>query len=254
MNEKNNNQNNENSVRLVKYISSTGVASRRKAGDLVAAGRIKVNGVVCSDMSRQITPQDTVMLDNSVITPEERKLCIMLNKPVGYVCTNEDIHAELKAVDLIDLSKQYRLFSAGRLDKDSEGLILFSNDGDLVKKITHPSFEILKKYEVTTAKKLHQADIDKIISGTIIDEHERLKAEKVEVLSEKNRLYCFTLNEGKKREIRRLVKYFQGNRVIKLKRISIGSLTLGNLAEGKYRELTADEIALVLKNQKINDL
>ena len=248
MNEKNNNSEQKNSVRLVKYISSTGVASRRKAGDLVAAGRIKVNGEVCLDMSKQISATDCVMLDNSVISPEERKIYIMLHKPVGYVCTNEDTHAELKAVDLIDLSSEFRLFSAGRLDKDSEGLILFSNDGDFVKKITHPSFQVLKNYEVTTIKKLLPDDITKITSGKIFDDGEYLKAEKVEIISEKEKIYRFTLNEGKKREIRRLVKFFSGNKVIKLKRISVGQLKLGNLESGKYRELTEAEISLALKN------
>jgi 23S rRNA pseudouridine2605 synthase len=248
MNEKNNNSNQKNSVRLVKYISSTGVASRRKAGDLVADGRIKVNGEVCFDMSKQITAADCVMLDNTVIAPEERKIYIMLHKPAGYVCTNEDTHAELKAIDLIDLSREFRLFSAGRLDKDSEGLILFSNDGDFVKKITHPSFQILKNYEVTTVKKLFPNDINKITSGEILDDGEFLKAEKVEIISEKEKTYRFTLNEGKKREIRRLVRFFSGNKVIKLKRVSIGQLKLGNLESGKYRELTEPEISLALKN------
>lgn len=248
MNEKNNNSEAKNSVRLVKYISSTGVASRRKAGDLVATGRIKVNGEVCFDMSRQISVSDCVMLDNNKISPEEQKVYVMLHKPVGYVCTNEDTHADLKAVDLIDLSRDFRLFSAGRLDKDSEGLILFSNDGDFVKKITHPSFQVLKNYEVTTLKKLPPDDINKIISGEIFDDGEYLKAEKVEIISEKNKIYRFTLNEGKKREIRRLVKFFNGNKVVKLKRTSIGQLKLGNLECGKYRELTESEITLALKN------
>lgn len=246
MEQKNNNQTNENTVRLVKYISSCGVASRRKAGDLVAAGRIKVNGQICSDMSYQVTDNDVVMLDDNIISMEDRKVYIMLHKPVGYVCTNEDIHAELKAIDLIDLSQKFRLFSAGRLDKESEGLILFSNDGDFAKKITHPSFQVLKNYEVTTAKPLREEDIKKIISGTIKDNGENLKAENVTILADK--FYKFTLNEGKKREIRRLVKFFPGNKVIKLKRISIGKLNLGNLPCGKYKELTPDEVNSALKN------
>ncbi len=247
MNEKNNNLENENSVRLVKYISSTGAASRRKAGELVAEGRIKVNGEVCTNMAYQVTPSDLVTLNDTPIQPEERKLYIMLHKPVGYVCTNEDIHAKLKAVDLIDLSKNFRLFSAGRLDKDSEGLILFSNDGDFVKKISHPSFQVLKNYEVTTTKALTSDQIKKITSNTIVDDGEKLKAEAVEVISEKSNLYRFTLNEGKKREIRRLVKHFHPNQVVKLKRVSIGKLQLGNLPCGAYKELSLAEISLALQ-------
>ena len=148
---------------------------------------------------------------------------------------------------LIDLSKNFRLFSAGRLDKDSEGMILFSNDGDFVKKISHPSFQVLKNYEVTTSKALTCDQIKKITSNTIIDDGEKLKAEAVEVISEKANLYRFTLNEGKKREIRRLVKHFHPNQVVKLKRVSIGKLQLGNLPCGAYTELSLEEISLALQ-------
>ena len=130
--------------RLVKFLSAAGVASRRAAGDLVKAGRIAVNGRTIREPGFRILPADTVTLDGRPVEPAGRFHYIMLNKPRGYVCTNADPHAPRKAVDLIRLDPPVRLFSAGRLDKESEGMILFSNDGDYVARLTHPRYELRK--------------------------------------------------------------------------------------------------------------
>ena len=139
---------NDNRERLVKILSAAGLASRRGAGDLIKAGRVTVNGETVFEPGFRVAPSDRVEYDSVPVLAEERKVYIMLNKPRGYVCTNADPHADLKAVDLIRLTPPLRLFSAGRLDKDSEGLILFSNDGDYVARLTHPRHEILKVYQV----------------------------------------------------------------------------------------------------------
>lgn len=238
----------DSTMRLVKYISNSGIASRRKAGELVDAKRIKVNGKVCSDMSYQVKDSDVVSFDDQIISLEKRKVYVILNKPVGYVCTNEDVHAEQKAVDLIKLDDNIRLYSAGRLDKDSEGLIIFSNDGDFVAKVTHPSSRIFKRYEVTTTYSLTKTDFYNMTSGKMYDDEEFLKAERVEVLDEAKKLYLITLNEGKKREIRRMIRKCNNNRVVTLKRISIGKLSLGKLPVGEFRELSNDDIQACLKN------
>ncbi len=232
------------SERLVKYIALCGIASRRKAGDIVKDRRIKVNGIICDDMSKQIFPNDIVELDNKIIKAIEKKFYIMLNKPTGYVCTNEDIHAELKAVDLIKLETDAKLFSVGRLDKDSEGLIIFTNDGDFALKLSHPRYQILKHYIVTTNKPLTIELKDKLIQGVISD-GENLHAERIDLLP--NYRAKFILNEGKKREIRRLCQAVNLH-VVSLKRMKIGKLELGNLEIGKFRELNETELQLLFIN------
>ena len=170
----------------------------------------------------------------------------MLNKPRGYICTNEDPHAPLKALDLIELPLEQadiRLFSAGRLDKDSEGLLIFTNDGDYVENIMHPKHEVLKNYQVKTVSEIPEYVLDKLRRG-IEDETEILKAHKIK--NEGNCLYTFILNEGKKREIRRMVK-FAGTEVSSLKRIALGALSLGILESGKWKYLTQEDIQKTMK-------
>ena len=165
----------------------------------------------------------------------------MLNKPQDYACTNSDPHADKKAIDLINCP--YRLFSAGRLDKDSEGLLIFTNDGNYADKLIHPRNCILKKYEVFTSDRIPESKLKELSVG-IVDDGETLKAYDIKQIS--NKEYIFTLNEGKKREIRRMVRY-SGTRVVRLTRISIGSLKLGNLKLGEWKYMTQYDIAKSLK-------
>ena len=195
---------NNDKIRLVKFIAASGAASRRKAGDLVKAGKITVNGKICTDPSLGIDREDKVALDGKILAAEEVKYYIALNKPVGYTCSNSDSHADKLAVDLIKTPTPARLYSAGRLDRDSEGLIIFSNDGDFVAKLTHPSFQVLKRYIVETDIELNSSIIERLTNG-IIDDGEKLHADKIEKIAP--RKYRFTLNEGKKREIRRKIVY-----------------------------------------------
>ncbi|MBQ4106004.1 MAG: rRNA pseudouridine synthase [Lentisphaeria bacterium] len=228
-------------VRLVKRISEAGAASRRAAADLVLAGRITVNGTVVREPGFPTRPEDRVSLDGKELAPP-RKYYIMLNKPPGWTCSNADPHADRLAVDLIRLAEPVRLFSAGRLDRDSEGLILFSNDGDFVQRLTHPGGGIRKRYFVTTAKPLSPAAIDRLTTG-IRDDGEMLRAIAIEKQSAG---YLFTLGEGKKREIRRMVAA-AGSRVKILRRIAIGALELGPLPPGKWRELSPAECDAALR-------
>ena len=160
--------------RLVKFLSAAGVASRRAAGDLVKAGRIAVNGRTIREPGFRILPADTVTLDGRPVEPAGRFHYIMLNKPRGYVCTNADPHAPRKAVDLIRLDPPVRLFSAGRLDKESEGMILFSNDGDYVARLTHPRYEIRKTYLVRVTREFTEPELTRIRTG-ITDGGEHLR-------------------------------------------------------------------------------
>ena len=236
---------NNDKIRLVKFIAATGAASRRKAGDLVKEGKIKVNGQICLDPSYGVKAEDKVYLDSKLLAVEEVKYYVALNKPRGYTCSNQDSHADKLAVDLIKTPTPARLYSAGRLDRDSEGLIIFSNDGDFVAKLTHPSFQVTKRYIVETDIELNSNILQRLIQG-ITDEGENLHADLIEKISP--RKYRFTLSEGKKREIRRMIK-FANAQVKRLKRIQIGNYALpADLLEGDFRLLTPAEILALQKN------
>jgi len=230
--------------RLVKFLSAAGVASRRSAGELVKAGRVSVNGRVVYEPWTSVMEGDVVVFDGRQVTPAEKLHYIMLNKPRGYVCTNADPHVALKAVDLIRLDPPVRLFSAGRLDKESEGMILFSNDGGYVAKLTHPRHEVLKTYLVRVAREFSAAELERIRAG-IRNAGELLRVVSIEPIGKCG--YRIVLNEGKKREIRRLTAA-AGAETQELRRVKIGGLELGNLPEGAFRELTPEEVALTLQS------
>ncbi|MBR7104363.1 MAG: rRNA pseudouridine synthase [Lentisphaeria bacterium] len=225
---------------IAKYLASCGISSRRGALELIQAGKVAVNGVTVTLPSIRIKSDDKVTVDGKPVKPEERKRYIMLNKPRGYTCSNGDIHAKKLAVELITVPE--RLVSAGRLDKDSEGLIIFSNDGTYIHTLGHPSFNIRKRYHVRLDGELTDGEIGMLKKG-ISDNGELLKPDNIVSLGEC--LYEFTLNEGRNREIRRMAARC-GRQVRRLIRVSIGKLRLGNLPPGQWRDLTEEEIGQTL--------
>lgn len=229
-------------IKLVKYISASGIASRRNSFDLIKIGKVTVNGIVVEEPSYPVLETDKITVNGDEVSPENF-VYIMLNKPQGYTCTNSDPHADKKAIDLINCP--YRLFSAGRLDKESEGLLIFTNDGNYADKLIHPRNGILKRYEVITSNRIPESKLEELLNG-IIDEGEILKAHFIKQIT--NKEYIFTLNEGKKREIRRMVRY-SGTRVVNLTRISIGSLKLGTLKSGEWKYMTPHDIESSLKQE-----
>jgi len=230
-------------MRLVKFLAAAGVASRRKAADLVATGAITINGKPPLGPGDQVSPDDIVTC-HGVKVVLDPSYYLLLNKPCGYTCTNFDKHAEKTIFELISLPNNPRLFSAGRLDKESEGMLIITNDGDYAEKLMHPSHEVLKTYLVRTNRPIVSSELERLRGG-IIDDGERLSPRRIDEISPGN--YRFILNEGKKREIRRLVRA-GGVRTGKLQRVQIGQLKLGSLALGKWRSLTPAEIELSLKN------
>ena len=231
-------------ISLSKYLSICGIASRRKSADLIKQGKVQVNQQTVREPGLKISSKDKVFYAGEQVLLQQ-KIYIMLNKPRGYVCTNEDPHALEKAIDLIELPPKYaniRLFSAGRLDKDSEGLLIFTNDGDYVEQIMHPKYEIMKNYQVTTTTEILDNVLVKLRGG-IDDNYEFLKAHKIK--KEGNCLYTFILNEGKKREIRRMIR-FAGTEIKSLQRISLGALTLGTLKPRQWKYLTKEDIKKTL--------
>ncbi len=185
----------------------------------------------------RVAPDDVVCLEGKRVIPAEKKWYILLHKPAGYVCSSADRHAEKLAVDLLQ-SIPARLVSAGRLDKDSEGAIIFSNDGNFINILAHPRYGILKRYIVHTAGNIHEKDLRRMEKG-IADQGEVLKAEAVRQIGEN--CYEFILNEGKKREIRRLTAIC-GAPTVRLVRVQIGPVALGDLASGSFRELDDKEV------------
>ncbi|MBO4288159.1 MAG: pseudouridine synthase [Kiritimatiellae bacterium] len=231
---------------LTKFLSTSGAASRRHAAELIKDGHVSVNGAVCTDQSVRIAPDDRVSLDGERIEPPRGYVYVMLHKPRGYVCTADDPHAPKKALDLIDLPG-VRLVSAGRLDKNSEGLILFSNDGAWIEQLTHPRHGTRKTYQVTTDRPLSPADIRRLTTSGVQNDGETLRA--LSIRAEAPGRYIFILGEGKNREIRRMLESLD-NRTRRLKRIAVGSLRLGGLPMGQWRFLSPAEALLALGEAK----
>ena len=227
---------------LTKFLAASGAASRRHSADLIKTGHVSVNGAVCTDPSVRIGPDDRVLLDGKTIEPVQSYVYVMLHKPRGYVCTSEDPHAPKKALDLIHIPG-VRLVSAGRLDKNSEGLILFSNDGAWIEKLTHPRHGARKTYQVTTDRPLTPADIRLLTTTGVQNDGETLRA--LSIRAQAPGRYIFILGEGRNREIRRILESLD-NRTRRLKRIAVGGLRLGGLPMGQWRKLTPAEAQLAL--------
>lgn len=172
-----------------------------------------------AEPGQRVTRKDRVTLHGKPVAPVREYVYIMLHKPRGYVCTMEDPHAKKKAVDLIPLSKEIRIVSVGRLDKDSEGLLLFSNDGDFIARLTHPRYEVRKIYQVSVEGEIDPVALHHLTNDGIRDRGDLLKAERIECIAPGK--YEFTLHEGKNREVRRMLEYC-GKATRRLKRVAVG--------------------------------
>ena len=229
---------------LGKLVSSGGFLSRRKAEVAVRSGRVRIDGKVVLNPAERIAPGMKITLDGRPVeAPDTQEMWyVMLNKPAGYTCTASDPHAQKKALDLIVPAPPVRLFSVGRLDRESCGLLLFTNDGGFSEKITHPRNRIVKRYTVKLAGELSPGARQRMLAG-IRDEGEELRVLAVRSLG--GCRYELQLNEGKKREIRRLTAAL-GVPTAELERKAVGALELGRLPRGAWRRLTAEEAALAL--------
>jgi pseudouridine synthase len=216
-------------IRLQKYLADCGLASRRKAEALILSGQIRINDKIVNKLGTKIDPQkDEIYFQNKLIKPEQF-VYIMLNKPIGYTCTTRGFIGEKNILDLVKIKE--KIFPIGRLDKESQGLILLTNDGDFAYKLTHPKFEMEKEYLVTLAKSANVKDLNKMREG-INDENEILKIKSFKIIAPKT--ISLILTQGHKREIRRLFKHFHYH-IIELKRIRIAKWLLGNLKPGHWQ-------------------
>jgi len=229
-------------IRLQVFLSHSGVCSRRKAMDLVFTGHVSLNDVVCREPSTPVDPQnDIVSVDGRVIKVKQYQY-VLLNKPQGYVTTVEDSHAAKKVMELLPPLFQH-LNPVGRLDKETEGLLLFTNDGDVAYHLTHPRFDVEKTYLVQIEGRLTEDEKDKLESGVFVDGEKTAPAKIKDVRFDGNTTrLSITIHEGRKRQIRYMFLRFH-HKVVFLKRIIQGPLKLGDLKSGQYRPLTPHEIA-----------
>ncbi|MBQ6066926.1 MAG: rRNA pseudouridine synthase [Clostridia bacterium] len=237
----------QESVRLQKYMADNGVASRRKCEELIAAGKVKVNGKVAQIGDKVDPKNDVVSVNGRKLVKETCYVYLMLNKPRGYVTTMSD-EMERKCVAELVADVGKRIYPVGRLDRDSEGLLLFTNDGEFANAMTHPSRHISKTYRVSVRPKITDEQITVLTSSLMIDGRKTLPADVRVVNSEEDKSVLeIVLYEGRNRQIRRLCEE-AGLETVRLKRLAVGQLKLAGLKVGEYRSLTHDEVAL-LKRQ-----
>ena len=224
-------------MRLQKFLSTAGVCSRRKGESYITSGRVRVNGRVVTELGAKIDPlKDNVLFDNKPVTADKRLVYIALNKPAGYVSSC----SQKKEKIILDLltGVPERVYPVGRLDKESTGLILLTNDGSLHQAISHPSFDHEKEYDVTLALPISDKDLEKMGSGIVLD-GQKTRPAMVRRISK--RRFRIILKEGKNRQIRRMAEKV-GNRVNRLTRLPISNIRIGNLDEGNWRYLRPEEI------------
>ncbi len=233
-------------VRIAKYLAACGILSRRKAEELVKSGKIKVNGEVLTDLSFKVNADDKVEYQGKQ-AEYEKNIVIALNKPVGYISSVKDNYKRKTVLDLVN-NIEARLYPVGRLDFDSRGLILLTNDGDFTYKTLHPKFQITKTYEVEIKDYINDENIEKIKNGINIEGRELIPAV-VQIMNRKNNISRIEIKiiEGRKRILRKVFAKL-GYKVKDLKRTAIGNLKLGNLAEGNYKILSENEIEKVFKS------
>ena len=239
----------KNNVRLQKFMAEQGIASRRKSEELIAQGKVKVNGHP-AQLGDKINPyKDLVTVRGEKITfVKKRKMVyIMLHKPRGYVTTVSDERGRKTVMDLIPDIKE-RVYPVGRLDRDSEGLLILTNDGVFTNCMTHPSHEYSKVYRVTVRPGVNDEILNNLRTGIELDGKKTAPAEVTVLTQEEGRVVLeFIIHEGRNREIRRMCES-QGLEVARLKRTAIGSLKLGMLGQGKYRELSEQEVKKLLRS------
>ncbi|PMC82671.1 pseudouridine synthase [Anaerococcus hydrogenalis] len=225
-------------MRINKYIAKAGLASRRKSEEYIKKGLVFVNGKKLEDLSYQVKEDDQVEVMGKLLEIKE-KFYYKLNKPIGFISSNYDPHNKKDLNSLIKIDQ--RFFCAGRLDKDSHGLMLITNDGKITNKLIHPSKKIEKTYIVKVDKLLTKDDEALFRKGIKLSENEKTSDAKISLLDKKERTYQVVIHQGYNRQVRRMFLHF-GSNVIDLKRIKIGQIELGNLSNGKYKKLDKKEL------------
>jgi 23S rRNA pseudouridine2605 synthase len=233
-------------VRLAKFLAHAGVASRRAAERLVAEGRVTVAGEVVTDSARDVDKSSGVALDGQQVAPEPHEVHA-LNKPAGVVSTARDTHGRPTVVDLV--RSRRRLYPVGRLDADTTGLILLTNDGELANRLTHPRYGVERTYRATLRRAPSERDLARLRKGVRLDDGPTRPAK---VRRAGKRGIEITIREGRNRQVRRMAEAI-GNEVVLLRRVGFGPLRLGRLAEGEARRLRAPEVKQLWKDARRDD-
>lgn len=243
--------------RLARFLAHAGVASRRHAEILIASGRVQVNKITIREQGSRIDPQrDIIQVDGKIVQMSKQQIYILLHKPVGYLSTVDDPLGRSTVLDLLPAElREQRIYPVGRLDSDTSGLLLLTNDGDFALHLTHPRYALEKVYEAVVPGKLASSDFHALRHGVTITEDNGRKYKTAPATlgslsheHEYTRL-TLTIHEGRKRQIRRMLAAL-GLAVVELKRLGVGSLTLGTLKAGKWRHLTEEEVQSLYQTHK----
>lgn len=239
-----NNQTGE--IRLNRFIAQSGICSRREADDFIQAGLVTVNGVVVTTLGTKVQPTDEVKFNDSRVEGE-KKVYLVLNKPKGYVTSLDDPHADKTVMELVKDACTERIYPVGRLDKNSVGLLLFTNDGDLTRQLTHPSFQKKKIYQVSLDKPLTKADMEQIAQGITLEDGE-IYADEIAYVKEDKTEVGIEIHSGRNRIVRRIFEHM-GYAVKKLDRVYYAGLSKKNLKRGQWRFLTREEVQRLKSGQ-----
>ena len=229
-------------IRLNKFIAASGICSRRDADELIKKGKVKLNGKVVTELGIKVELSANVLVNDKVITPE-KKVYILINKPKDYISTVDDPHAEKTVIDLIRNATKERVYPVGRLDRNTTGVLLLTNDGDLTKKLTHPSFNKKKIYHISLNKAVVRADLDRIADGIELDDG-FIKADAINFVDGNKKEIGIEMHSGRNRIVRRIFEYL-GYRVVKLDRVYFAGLTKKSVPRGKWRFLEEKEISML---------
>ena len=228
-------------IRLNRYISNAGICSRRKADELISAGVVSVNGIVISELGHKVDPTKDVIRYNGETLKRERMVYVLLNKPKDYITTTDDPMERRTVMQLVDKASKERIYPIGRLDRNTTGLLLMTNDGDLADKLSHPKNNIVKLYQVELNKALTQGDLNKIGFGLELEDG-LIKPDSVSyVAGASKKEIGIQIHSGKNRIVRRIFEHL-GYEVVKLDRSVYASLTKKDLPRGRWRYLTDEEV------------
>ena len=226
-------------VRLNKYIARSGVCSRREADTLIQQGKIKVNKKIVTELGYKVKPGDRVYYDNKLLK-KEKLVYVLLNKPRDFITTTKDTHDRKTVMQLVANACEERIYPVGRLDRNTTGVLLLTNDGELSKKLTHPSHKVSKVYQVELDKPLQEEDLEKIKKGIMLEDGE-IKVDDIATLGPDTRFLGIEIHSGRNRIVRRIFETL-GYDVVKLDRVMFAGLTKKNLPRGKWRHLQQKEI------------
>ena len=225
-------------IRLQKYMADCGVASRRKCEEIILQGKVKINGIRVTELGTKVREEDEVSVNGEIIKKIFKKIYIAMNKPVGFITSVSDEFDRPTVINLIEDEIHTRVYPIGRLDFDTEGLLIMTNDGDLTYKLTHPKHKVYKTYIATLNDVPHPKDIERLKKGVVIDGR---KTQQPKVNWLKDNVVEISISEGRNRQVRKMFEAI-GYEVVNLQRIAVGNLTLGNIPLGRWRHLSNSEI------------